>query len=105
MAINSKTKKPQLTIVGGQPLDNNEIPGAGEVEVPVGFEMLLYQAAQDEPLKSKLLTDRQAAIAESKVPLRPSEKLTLEAISNEALETMIGRLGVDNPRGRRSAGY
>jgi hypothetical protein len=100
MGHDKKAPQPDLTIVGGQPRPNRRIPGGENTEIPVGFEMLLYRAAQEPDFKQRLLADRTAAVRESGIPLRPSEQATLDVISNAVLETMIDRLVPDNPRRR-----
>ncbi len=92
MSDDRKISKPGLTIVGGQPRE----PSTDSIQVPVGFEMLLYRAARDGAFKKRLLAERQEAIADSGVQLRPSELATLKAVSKDALETMIERFEADS---------
>ncbi len=91
-------EKPELTIVGGQPPKERRVSRNVELEVPVGIEMLLYQAARDPSFRRRLLRDRSAALSESGFALRPTEKTTLEAIPNTALASMIERMEPKNPR-------
>ena len=98
MANETKMEHQGLSIVGGQPSKNR---GAEQVEIPVGFEMLLLRAAQDREFKRLLLTDREAAIAQSTVTLRASEQAALRAISDEALESMIRHFVAKDPKRRR----
>lgn len=99
------TPKPNLTIVGGQPRrEERVIPGSENTEIPVGFEMLLYRAAQDPELKLLLLSDRDAAIASAGIRLRPAERATLDAVSDEALGRMIDRIEPSNPQRRKFMG-
>ena len=81
--------RPHLTIFGGQPRNKKQ---KGTMKVPVGMEKILFHAARDEEFRKKLLNDRQAAIAESGIKLRPSEEAMLKVISNAALETMIANI-------------
>jgi hypothetical protein len=101
MTDNDDSFRPRLTIVGGQPRGKRQ---KGTVKVPVGMEKLLFHAAKDEGFRKKLLSDRQAAIAECGIALRPSEEATLKVISNKALETMIANLVPENPRRRKFMG-
>lgn len=68
------------------------IPGSEQTEVPVGFEMLLYRAAEDPDFAEALVADRERAAAAWGVPLRPSERATLSAVSDDMLRAMIQRL-------------
>lgn len=101
MAHDPKLPKPGLTIVGGQPKRERVDPTAQETEVPVGFEMLLYRAAREPAFRQRLLANRTAAVAESGIPLRPSEQTTLEAVSDAMLEQMIERLQASSPQRSR----
>lgn len=101
MGTKQKLHKVDLTIVGGQPAKTRQIPGAGDMEVPVGFVMLLYLAARDGAFRQQLLDDRDAAIAAAGVALRDSELATLRAVSDAALDHMIDSLAAENPWGRR----
>lgn len=96
-----KLDKVDLTIVGGQPLKTRQMPGAGDVEVPAGLELLLYRASGDASFRKQLLADRDAAIDASGIELRPSERATLRTIDDAALNRMIGALEPDNPWGRK----
>jgi hypothetical protein len=89
---------PDLTIVGGQP----ERPlRKRQVEVPVGLEQLLYLAAKDPGLEASLLADRQKTLTRLGIQLRPTEAVTLAAVSDKTLRGMIGRIKPENPRGRK----
>lgn len=101
MGRDQKLPKPDLTIVGGQPRDDHFDPAAVQTEVPVGFEMLLYRAAQDPASKEQLLADRDAAAAEWGIQLRPSERATLETVSDDMLRRMIDRIEPTNPQRSR----
>lgn len=75
-----------------------------DTEVPVGFEIVMYKAADDPAFKRRLLADREAAIEESGVQLRPSEWATLRSVPPAALAAMIERLTPENPRRRAFMG-
>ena len=91
-----------LTIVGGQPLSKGRRHAPqGKLEIPVGLERILYLAARDPDLRARLLADRAGTIAALGVALRPSEKAMLEAAPGAALEAMIDRIDVSNPRKRK----
>ncbi len=92
---------PGLTIVGGQPRSNRVVPGGEDLDVPVSLETLLYQAARDEEVKRRLLSDRAGTVVALGLQLRPSEQATLEAVSDEVLAGMIDHIVPDNPRGRQ----
>ena len=53
------------------------------------FEMILFKAADDAAFRARLLSDREAAIEESGVELRPSEWATMRAVPPAALSAMI----------------
>ena len=78
--------------------------GPGRIEVPVGLEKLLFHAARDAEFKKKLLEDTQSAIAFSKVKLRASELMMLQAIPRDSLERMIDSIVPQNPRRRQFMG-
>jgi hypothetical protein len=101
MSDGNRSERTGLTIVGGQPRGKRQ---KGTVKVPVGMEKVLFHAARDEEFKKKLLSDRQAAIAECGIELRPSEEATLKVVSNAALETMIANIVPENPRRRKFMG-
>jgi hypothetical protein len=96
-------REPELTIVGGEP-GRTAGPRPDEIEVPVGFEMVLLLAARDARFRDRLLADRDAALAGSDIALRPSEAATLRAISRASLAAMIDRLVPENPWGRQLMG-
>ena len=105
MASDPKPQRPDLTIVGGQPSGNDRvIPGSENTEVPVGFEMLLYRAAQEPEFRRRLLADRDATIASSGIRLRPAEHATLDVVSTGALSRMIDRIEPSNPQRRKFMG-
>lgn len=93
--------KPHLTIVGGQPRNKKQ---KGKMKVPVGMEKILFHASRDEEFRKKLLSDREIAIAQSGIRLRPSEEAMLKVISNTALEIMIANIVPENPRRRKFMG-
>ena len=97
-------RKPTLTVVGGQPNKPRGAHAKGTIKVPVGFEKLLYHAARDEGFRKRLLNDREAAIQETRVRLRPSETAMLRVLSDNALEAMIANLVPENPRRRKFMG-
>jgi hypothetical protein len=99
-----KDEGPELTIVGGQPRRRRRGRGAGTMDVPVGFETLLYRAARDDAFKRQLLAHRPSALAAAGIRLRPSEEAMLSQISDEALARMIAGLVPSNPRGRQFLG-
>ena len=101
MTKDNDSARPHLTIVGGQPRQKKQ---KGTVKVPVGMEKLLFHAAQNEEFKRKLLNDRQTAVADSGIKLRPSEEATLKVIPKAALETMIENIIPQNPRRRKFMG-
>jgi hypothetical protein len=101
MSDGNRSERTGLTIVGGQPRGKRQ---KGTVKVPVGMEKVLFHAARDEEFKKKLLSDRQAAIAECGIELRPSEEATLKVVSNAALETMFANIVPENPRRRKFMG-
>ncbi|MBW2523679.1 MAG: hypothetical protein JRI23_05865, partial [Deltaproteobacteria bacterium] len=80
------------------------VPGSENVEIPVGFEMLLYRAAQRPEDKRQLIADREQAAAQWGIPLRASERATLAAVSDAALGAMIDRIQPNNPQRRRFMG-
>lgn len=92
--------KPELTAVGRDPRDDRRIPDAGSAEIPIGFEMLLFRAAQDREFCQRLLSDREGAIAESGVQLRPSERAMMATLPAPTLARMIERLAPDTPQRR-----
>lgn len=57
--------------------------------VPVGLEKVLYVAATDEPFRRQLMQDRQRAIRQMGLQLRPSELATLAAIPTAQLQAAI----------------
>lgn len=97
-------KRPELTIVGGQPIKKPRRGGPDKIEVPVGLEKALYHAARDEGFKAELLRDTAVAIAQAGINLRRSELKMLAAISPVALEAMIDKLVPENPRRRKFMG-
>ena len=72
---------PELTIEGGQPRRRRRGHGAGTMDVPVGFETLLYQAARDAAFKRRLLADRESALEDAGIRLRPSEAAMLSGMA------------------------
>ncbi len=80
--------------------ENWRIPEAAQVEVPVGMELLILRAAQDSTFRNLLLSDREVALGQSRIELRPSERNMLRSIPNGALEQMIARVVPNNPRRR-----
>lgn len=104
MGTGKKTSTPELKPVSGRPRGEYRIPGSENTQIPIGFEMLLYRAAQQPAFKQQLLADRGAALRDSAIVLRPSEQALLETVSNEALETMIAHIAPSNPRRRRLMG-
>ncbi len=94
-----RQSRPELTRIG-DPSKDRCIPGAERVEVPVGLEMVLFQAARDESFKRRLLADRETAIAESTIPLGDSERAMLRVTTNAALEQMIRRVEPANQKSR-----
>lgn len=104
MGNDRKAPKPKLTPVTGKARGAQVVPGSENTEIPIGFEMLLYRAAEQPEFKERLLADRTAAVREAAIRLRPSEQTLLETVSDEALETMIGHIAPHNPRRRRLMG-
>lgn len=104
MGEHGKGTKPNLTIVGGQPRPDRVVPGSENTEIPIGFEMLLYRAAEEPEFREQLLSNRAEAIADSGVELRPSERNMLTAIPDRALERMIHRLEPERRPPRRLMG-
>ncbi len=72
--------------------------------MPVGLEKILFHAARDTIFKRLLLADRDAAIEESGVSLRPSERAMLSVATDDALEAMIARINPSNPKKRKFMG-
>lgn len=83
-----------LTIVGGQPTPEST---SSTVEVPKGIERLLLKAARDEGFAQRLLSSRRAAAEETGVRLNEGERATLNAVSDDALRSMINAVS-SNPR-------
>ena len=100
--VDEKSKELQRPLVGGTVGRRTKL--AQNVQVPVGIEKLLYLAAKDLALKEKLLADREAAIAELGVALRPSEQAMLKAAPKAVLEAMIANIAPENPCKRRFMG-
>ncbi len=57
--------------------------------IPVGVERVLYAAARDPEFRARLIQDRDAAIIERGLILRPSELAMLRLIPAEQLEGSI----------------
>ncbi len=105
MGASDEKSKPRRLVPVDKPRGApRRTPGAGEVQVPVGLEILLFEAARDEAFKQRLLDDRLAAAQAHGVELRAAERATLQAISSGALAGMIDRLVPNNPRGRNFMG-
>lgn len=100
MGAGRNEKHPAVSLEGAHASTHGDRRFGSTVEVPVGLEALLYQAARDEAFKRCLLADRDAAIEACHVELRPSERATLAAIPDDVLAAMVDRLVVQNPRGR-----
>ncbi len=100
----NKKGRPELTIVGGQPSKKRRKGESGTVQVPVGLEKLLFYAARDTDFKQHLLDDPAAAIAGKNMRLRPSELAMLNAVSKEALTSMIDNVVPENPKRRKFMG-
>lgn len=82
-----------LTIVGGQPPRRQRRKRSLQ-GVPVGVERVLYMAASDAAFRSALEQDRDTALADPSLQLRPSELAMLRAISAEQLSAAIASVDV-----------
>ncbi len=86
------------SIVGGQPSGGS---GQDRADVTVGVERILYDAAMDDAFRAALLADRQGALADRNIVLKPSEEAVLATVSDTTLESMIGAIQVPDHRRRR----
>jgi len=75
----------RTTIVGGRP---PAVP-AGTGRVPRGIEILLKKASVDADFRELLLTRRSAAAGEIQLQLDPAEKLMIDSIPAEHLQSAI----------------
>jgi len=86
------------SIVGGQ-------PGSGrsreQAVVTVGVERILYDAATDGAFRAALLADRQGALTERNIALKPSEEAVLATVPDATLESMIDAIQVPDHRRRK----
>jgi hypothetical protein len=58
-------------------------------DVPIGLEKVLYTAAQDQAFRERLFVDREAAVKERGLKLRPSELALLRAVPEAQLRGAI----------------
>ncbi len=66
------------------------------VDVPVGIERVLFMAAAEPEFRRRLLEDRQGAVAERGLKMRPFELAMLAAVPEEQLLRNIA--GIDTSR-------
>ena len=86
------------SIVGGQPQGGR---GVVPATVTVGVERVLYEAATNPAFREALLAQRQAAVQELGVVLKPSEAAVLANVSDATLGAMINAIRVPDHRRRR----
>jgi hypothetical protein len=86
------------SIVGGQPSGGRGQEGPA---VTVGVERILYDAATDDSFRTALLADRQGALADRGISLKPSEEAVLATVPDVTLESMIDAIHVPDHRRRR----
>jgi hypothetical protein len=60
--------------------------------VTIGIEKVLYLAASNDAFRSRLLVDREVALATARVRLSDVERTTLLGVPRSALETMIAHV-------------
>ncbi len=78
-----------------------EVRGGGTQEVTVGVERVIYEAATDPDFRRALVADRQTALVERGIELKPAERAVLFNVPNATLETMIDSLRVPDHKRRR----
>ncbi len=86
--VEDGTEVTTRTIVGGRPRKPRKV----RINVPAGLEKLMYKAAIDAGFRRRLLEDRAAAVAASRIALTPIEARMLEAIPPERLAASIDRI-------------
>jgi len=70
-------------------------------EVTVGVERVLYEAATDPDFRRALVAERERALSDRGIKLKPAERAVLANVSDAALEAMIDSLRVPEHKRRR----
>ena len=76
--------------------------GGSRIDIPVNWERVMIEAAQNPDFKKSLLANREEAIARAGFRLSDSENAMLAALSPETLEVMISNI---DPKRLKNRGF
>ncbi len=77
--------------------------GGSSIDIPVNWERVMIEAAQNPDFKESLIANREQAIARAGFRLSDSENAMLAALSPETLEVMIRSIDPGRSKNRRFA--